>query len=599
MATRKPSPTNRAVRPAAEDLESRYLLSQVVSGIDNAGNSWTLQLLGRGSLTVVKQIDPTTGAPGTLTSPTEINQIIVGGTDPKHSRLVGHVTKGPNGTGQVFFQNLTELTSRSELLGAGNGLLAINMPNFYLGNTTPASSTSIPTMPSISIPDGVDTLRFGGVDTTHDQVIPPASTSATFDNYAVALGLPLYGGTRIIIDKSVSSIVPLSGSTTPTYQHAVTFNVSGRLDLFQANSIQGDATTPPGQFSRNNPSATGFGGTWVFSGTTGTVPFLETTPTPPFQNFVQNLQGAVTGAIGNVRIGGNATNFTTIVNDATGSGNARIANFSIGGETDNVLLLAPNGARNISFGLGMDKVDILTNVINTLQANRGALSSRVLVGRTISKVTIGGDVDHTQVETGLQQNFPAIFQTLNGTTTTTPSAQPEPPPDPINAQVGGGMTVLVAGDVTDSVFTASVQPLILTTGSPPTTPGTVKRIFGTQDVTLPTGHILAKVEGTISNEPGAVVNSATDTTTNITSATINNSPINQAFYAADLHLKQGPVIPPNVPEQPYPPPARPVHAPGIPHLGQMLMSSTNSATTVHGASVPKGPSNTSTSKHTK
>ncbi|MBV8268398.1 MAG: hypothetical protein JO252_18885, partial [Planctomycetaceae bacterium] len=571
MATRKPSPTNRAVRPAAEDLESRYLLSQVVSGIDNAGNSWTLQLLGRGSLTVVKQIDPTTGAPGTLTSPTEINQIIVGGTDPKHSRLVGHVTKGPNGTGQVFFQNLTELTSRSELLGAGNGLLAINMPNFYLGNTTPASSTSIPTMPSISIPDGVDTLRFGGVDTTHDQVIPPASTSATFDNYAVALGLPLYGGTRIIIDKSVSSIVPLSGSTTPTYQHAVTFNVSGRLDLFQANSIQGDATTPPGQFSRNNPSATGFGGTWVFSGTTGTVPFLETTPTPPFQNFVQNLQGAVTGAIGNVRIGGNATNFTTIVNDATGSGNARIANFSIGGETDNVLLLAPNGSRNISFGLGMDKVDILTNVINTLQANRGALSSRVLVGRPISKVTLGGDVVNTDVETGLQQNFPSIFQTITGTssTSTTPVA-PAPPPDPINAQVGGGMTVLVAGDVTNSVFTASVQPLILT-GSTSAMTGFSKRIFGTQDVNLPTGHILAKVEGTISNTPGAVVNSATTTTTNpitnisttTTFQTINNSPSNispirQAFFAADLHGKQGPVIPPNVPEQPYPPPARPV-----------------------------------------
>ena len=77
--------------------------------------------------------------PAALNSPTEINQIIVGGTDPLHSRLVGRVTKGPNGDGQVFFQNLTELTSRSDILGAGNGLLAINMPNFLLGNTTPAT----------------------------------------------------------------------------------------------------------------------------------------------------------------------------------------------------------------------------------------------------------------------------------------------------------------------------------------------------------------------------------------------------------------------------------------------------------------------------
>ncbi len=593
MATRKPSPRNRAVRPAAEDLESRHLLSKAVSGTDSDGDTWTLQLFGRGSLTVVKQpIDPTTSdSPAPLNSATEINQIVVGGTDPLHSRLVGRVTKGPMGDGQVFFQNLTELSSRSDLLGAGNGLLAINMPNFFLGNTTPTTATPS-TTPSISIPDGVDTLRFGGVDTTHLQVTTPASTNPPFDNYSVTLGLPQFGGTRIIIDKSVSSTVTPSGSTTP-FQHAVTFNVSGRLDLFQANSIQGDAQNPPGQFLMNNTTMA-IGGTTVFSGTTGTAPFL---------NLVQNLQGAVTGAIGNVRIGGNATNFSTIVNDATGTGNARIANFSIGGETDNVLLLAPNGSRNISFGHGMDNVDILTHIINDLKANRGALNSRVLVDRTISKVTIGGDVVNTQVETGLQQNFTNIFQTITGTTSTsatgTPTVPPAAPPDPLNAQVGGGMTVLVAGDVTNSVFTASVQPLILRTGSPPTTPGTSKRIFGTQDVNLPTGHILAKVEGTPTNTPGVVVNSTTNPTTNITSETINNSPNNKAFYAADLHVKQGPVIPPSVPESPYPPPAKPVHAPGIPHLGQMLMRSTISTTTVHGASVPQGPSNTSTSKHRK
>jgi hypothetical protein len=577
MATRKPSPRNRAVRPAAEDLESRHLLSKVVSGTDIDGDTWTLQLFGRGSLTVVKQNDPTTGSPAALNSATEINQIIVGGTDPLHSRLVGHVTQGPNGNGQVFFQNLLELTSRSEILGAGNGLLAINMPNFFLGNTTPTTATPSTTAPSIVVPDGVDTFRFGGVDTTH--IIPPSS-SATSDNYSVTLGLPLFGGTRIIIDKSVSSTqsVTASGSTTPTtIQHAVTFNVSGRLDLFQANSIQGDAQNPPGQFLMNNTTVP-FGGTTVFSGTSVTGPLITT----------QNLQGAVTGAIGNVRIGGNATNFSTIVNDATGMGNARIANFSIGGETDNVLLLAPNGSRNISFGLGMDTVDILTHVINDLQANRGALNSRVLVDRTISKATFGGDVVNTHVETGLQQNFTNIFQSITGTTTSV-TGPPAAPPDPLNAQVGGGMTVLVAGDVTNSVFTASVQPLTQTTPGASGSPATTTRTFGTpQDVTLPTGHILAKVEGTVDNSP--------PTNTAIPPATANP---NKAFYASELHVKQGPVIPPNVPEPPYPPPAKPVHAPGIPHLGQMLMSSTISATTVRGASVPKGPHNTSTSKHPK
>ena len=62
----------------------------------------------------------------------------------------------------------------------------------------------------------------------------------------------------------------------------------------------------------------------------------------------------------------------------------------------------------------MDKVNILTHVINDLKANRGALNSRVLVGRTISKATIGGDVVNTDVETGVQQNFTTIFDTITG-----------------------------------------------------------------------------------------------------------------------------------------------------------------------------------------
>ena len=57
MATRKPSPRNRALRPAADPLESRQLLSKVVSGTDIDGDTWTLKLNGPGSLTVVKQND--------------------------------------------------------------------------------------------------------------------------------------------------------------------------------------------------------------------------------------------------------------------------------------------------------------------------------------------------------------------------------------------------------------------------------------------------------------------------------------------------------------------------------------------------------------
>ena len=50
MSTRKPSPPNRSLRPAAEDLETRQLLSGVASGTDIDGDTWTLRLVGPGSL---------------------------------------------------------------------------------------------------------------------------------------------------------------------------------------------------------------------------------------------------------------------------------------------------------------------------------------------------------------------------------------------------------------------------------------------------------------------------------------------------------------------------------------------------------------------
>src|SRR5262249_13140727 len=153
-----------------EDLENRQLLSATVSGTDIDGDQWTLQLIGPGSLTVTKQ-DDASGNPTELSSNTEINTITIGGTDPTASRVVGTVRKGANGDGKVFFQTLTELSNHALQVGGGNGPVSINMPDFWLGNTTVQSTTSTttPTLPGITIPDGVTSLVFGGVDTTHNQ----------------------------------------------------------------------------------------------------------------------------------------------------------------------------------------------------------------------------------------------------------------------------------------------------------------------------------------------------------------------------------------------------------------------------------------------
>lgn len=588
MSTRNHTPRNRGFRPETDALETRQLLSGVVSGMDSKGDAWTLRLTGPGTINVLKQNDAS-GNPAPLNSATDIRTITFGGTNPQTSRLVGTVVKGANSDGRVFFQALTQLPARSEKFpGSGLGLLSISMPNFWLGNTAPVASTDTPSthVASISLPDGVETFQFGGVDTTFGS--RPPATSTTPDNQdTIIMGLPLYGGTRILINQSISSttIVPATTGTTPTpahtVQHGVKFIVSGRLDLFQANQIVGDSSNPPGQFTNENTAATGDGGTTVYSAVAGTQPL--------FPNSL--FKGSVTGQIGDVRIGGNATNFITVVNDATGSGGDRISNFSIGGETNNVLLVAPNGSRNVVFGKGMDTVEIRSHVINNLQANRGALNSTVYVDRAISRVQLGGDVVNTKILSGYQQSFSGIFSDVTGFNGNNPFASitPVAPRIPTNAQIGGGMTVHVAGDVSNSVFAASVQPY----NSTPLT-STPTLVFGDPNqLVLPSGRIRGKIEGKIDN---SIATPSTPTT---------------AFFAQNVQSLAGPVIPPNVPEAPYTGPQTPAHLPGIkvaqaathattkkstvkPTKATALKTSATSQPVTVGSSTPQGPSATTT-----
>ena len=100
------------------------------------------------------------------------------------------------------------------------------------------------------------------------------------------------------------------------------------------------------------------------------------------------------------------------------------------------------------------------------------------------------------------------------------------------------MTVLVAGNITDSVFTASVQPF--------------NRDLRRSERTLGRpAHRGDRRQG-----PGTIDNSIT------TAAPPPNTP-STAFYATQVHLNHGPVIPPNVPQPPYSGPKQPVHAPGL------------------------------------
>jgi hypothetical protein len=212
----------------------------------------------------------------------------------------------------------------------------------------------------------------------------------------------------------------------------------------------------------------------------------------------------VTGAIGYVRVAKSATSFSVQTND-------KVRDFYIGGDTSAVSLLAPEGSRYISFGKGMDDVTIRTRTIQSLQANRGAVGSEVTSTDHIGRIAIGGDVVNTTVLAGYEQELQTVFATQN------------PPVDPPAKSTASINNVLIAGDVVDSIFAASVQPF--------------EGLFDVEEaLRFPHSHISAKVEGTINNE--------------------NVAPFSprQAFFAKTVSVGRGPVNPPNVPEGPFPQP---------------------------------------------
>jgi hypothetical protein len=557
MAIRKPSSRSRVARPSAEVLETRKLLSGAVSGTDIDGDKWTLQLIGPGSLTVT-DVSGNIITPANASTPDSVGTIKVSGPDARQTHLIGTVITGANGDGKVYFQGLVEVGGgelspidpthvnyRGSSPQPENGIATINMPDFWLGNSsgavpTPAPSltgTSVAVAGAISIPDGVNTLQFGGVNTDYT---PPGGTPLNTDNqddqFQINLGLPYQGGTSIIIDKSITDAQAGQASSTGTTgsptQDTVYFSVAGRLNLFQANEVDGNTQSglAPDQFTQTE-SATGTtpGGTFVTSGS-GTAPF--------FLTGGSTSGGTVTGQIGFFRVGGNATNLSVAAFDGVNNADGRVQNFFIGGESNNVLLVAPNGSRDVYFGLGADNVQVNSEVISALEANRGMIGSTVNTTRGIGRFFSGGDVVNSNVQSGYDlQNYLTFINNLETNGTPVPTVEnpflntntQQYVPATIN---GGHINALIAGDVTNSVFSASVNPN--PTNSKTLSPGT----FGAPtDVVYSSGNIKAKVEGKIDNS---------------TNSLVDPTATNQAFFAKQVHLSTGPVIPPPVPQAPYP-----------------------------------------------
>ena len=303
--------------------------------------------------------------------------------------------------------------------------------------------------------------------------------------------------------------------------------VAGRINLFQANEIDGDTGTAsngsslvPTQFTPppTQPQTSLLpGGTYLVSD-------------------VLSGSGLTTGQIGDIRIGGNATNFTAFaldtdtftsppsVDPVTGP---QVSNFFIGGQTDNVILVAPSGSRNVFFGQGMDNVFINTEFIQNLQANRGAVGSAVTVKRNIGNMVMGGDVINTVIQSGYDQDLSAVANSpatsIQGVTVPAGGVfNGEAPPTIINrisnaafnqatfsplAHGGGAIHGRIAGNVTNSIISVSVDPNpFLPNPSGINNPGQFQNVtsktfpFGApNNIVLPRGVLSVKVEGAVNN----------------------------------------------------------------------------------------------------
>ena len=585
MSKRNPSPSRRSLRPLAEDLETRQLLSSgygtptaQVSGTDPDGAHWTLRLYGPGTLNVVDQ-NGNAFYKANANTPDSIDTITVGGANNSETRLVATVIPAPDGNSNVYFQNLI-VTESGELgkIDTGqvsnfhiqqNGIASIDMPDFYLAHTNttkPSSPSSIHTGAMsagiIDIPGGVNTLRFGGVNADYTPTGgTPLNQTGQSNEFEVNLGIPITTGTSIIVNNVTTDAQANTTAGSPAFQDMATFLVAGRLNLFQANSIYGNTGTglTPSQFAGATPTnGLSPGGTYVIS----------------------DGSEAGTGQIGTVRVGGNATNLTTLVDEYTlsttpaeGALDAKISNFFIGGETDNVMLIAPSGSRDVSFGLGMDDVTINSLIIQNLRVNRDATNSTLTVSRSIQNMLIGGNVENTNIQAGYSQslfedeNFPATSLLAAGSgvffgtpppTITNHTIAPESGLLEPFAQNGGSITGRISGNIANSVISASVDPN--PSGLSPSVVDDSGQFeqkvtnafpFGSPDnLVLPRGVINVKFEGTVDNATNPLVSV--------------NSNVSAAFFARVVHLYRGPVIPPSVPYQPY-------VAPTVYHRGQTTL----------------------------
>jgi hypothetical protein len=242
----------------------------------------------------------------------------------------------------------------------------------------------------------------------------------------------------------------------------------------------------------------------------------------------------------------------------------------------------------VFFGQGMDNVFINTEFIQNLQANRGAVGSAVTVKRNIGNMVMGGDVINTVIQSGYDQDLSAVANTpettIQGATVSAGGVfNGEAPPTIINrisnavfnqasfsplAHGGGEIHGRIAGNVTNSIISVSVDPSPFGIEAPGQFQNVTSKTFpfgAPNNIVLPRGVLTVKVEGAVNNSAIQQGSTTTPNPLGLTAPAVDpNIAPTSAFFAKKVRVEHLPVIPPNVPEAPYP-------SPTPYHIGQRFL----------------------------
>lgn len=128
------------------------------------------------------------------------------------------------------------------------------------------------------------------------------------------------------------------------------------------------------------------------------------------------------------------------------------------------------------------------------------------------------------------------------------------------AHGGGGIHGRIAGNVTNSIVSVSVDP----DPSGINNPGQIEPVtsrhfpFGAPDnIVLPRGVLNVQVEGTVNNSAIQQGSTGNPNPLGLEFPVVDpNAPSTAAFFAKHVQIDHLPVIPPNVPEAPYPSPVK-------------------------------------------